>query len=633
MFSFVHRFASPSACLGPVHGALEGHASGLDPSLFASHDPSIWLQARMLWLICALASAFGCLYSGYFISVGLVLAAPVGLVCLIVSAVSLRFARATGHYDRALDIVSTLLFTMLALITLFQDGIHSPALWWLGVPMVAVLLAGRMMLGLLLCVLFAAQVLLLYLHGPGSVGPFSLLAANRTFQLLLSMTLSALFVSLCAALSSHWGTQLRQALEKARAAAVAMSAAKARFVSHVSHEIRTPLQGLIGATEMLREPALASERRLLLADVQRQSAGMLMTLVNEVLDFSKLEAGKVVLESRPLSLSALVEELVAYFSPQACEKGLDLVCTCSPDVPELVLGDDTRLRQIVGNLVSNAIKFTSKGSVHVHLGLEGRAARDASGAEGEMRVRIQIADSGVGIDAARLPSLFKPFEQADESITRRFGGTGLGLSIADELAHLMDSHIEVSSAVGRGSTFTLVMPLRLPEADASLPTSSRNIPSSTAAAAAVMSAVAAAEPGADGRSLAGLVVIVADDDPASQVVVAAMIEALQATVIAVSDGHEALAAMEANDVDLVLMDVNMPGFDGLRAIRSWREREHADGRRALPVIAMTGSTEPGELAACVGAGMSMILTKPFQLAELRRTLIEAANRPPAMRMH
>jgi signal transduction histidine kinase/ActR/RegA family two-component response regulator len=631
MFSFVSRVGSPAACLG--HAAAPGRLeSSLDPASPA--DPAVWLQARMLWLICALASAFACLYSGYFISVGLLLGAPVGPLCVIVSAAALRLARSTGRYQRALDIVSVLLFAMLALTTLFQDGVHSPALWWLAVPAITVLLAGRLALGAALCVLFAAQVLLLYLHGPGSVGSVSLLAADRSFQLLLSMTLSALFVAVCAALSSHWGLQLRQALDRARAAAVNMSAAKARFVSHVSHEIRTPLQGMIGATEMLREPALAADRRLRLVDIQRQSAAMLMAFVSDVLDFSKLEAGKVVLESRPLSLAAMVADVLAYFGPQACEKGIELSSSRSPDVPETMLGDGTRIRQVLTNLVSNAIKFTTEGSVHVHLGLDGRAARDAAAANGEMRVRIQVADSGVGIAAERLPFLFKPFQQADESITRRFGGTGLGLSIADDLAQLMRGRIDVTSAVNRGSTFALVVPLALPELPAGAASRRARLPSAATGAAGMAlpgSALDSGREAADreGRGIAGKVIVVAEDDPANQIVVVAMLESLQAKVLAASNGREALAAIDAGTVDAVLMDVHMPDFDGLNAIRALRQRERFEAKAPLPVIAMTGSTEPAEIAACFAAGMNMILTKPFQLGELRRTLFEATHPVPA----
>ena len=453
---------APAACLGFAARAL-GVPESTRQSAIEAEDRGRWLQARMLWLICGLATLFGCFYSVYFLSIGFYLATPIGPACVAASVIALRYARSTGRYCRAIDIIGVLLFAMMAFITLFQDGIHSPALWWLGVPTIGALIAGRMTLGAVLSVLFVAQAALLYRLGPGSIGPISLLTADPALQMAMSMSLSAVFVSLCAALGSHWSNELRRALELAREAALAATAAKARFVTQVSHEIRTPLQGMIGATEMLRRPTLPEARRASLADVQRQSADVLMDLVNDVLDFSKLDAGKVVLERRPLHLAALVREVEAFFAPEAYVKGIELVSTCSPDAPELILGDSMRIRQIVANLVANAIKFTPTGGVHIHLGLDGEAPGDAAGSHHGMRVRIQIADSGVGIDPARLPFLFKPFHQADESIGRRFGGTGLGLSIANDLAQLMGGRIEATSAVGRGSTFTLVMPVVVAE--------------------------------------------------------------------------------------------------------------------------------------------------------------------------
>ena len=430
---------------------------------------------------------------------------------------------------------------MVAFITLFQDGIRSPALWWLGVPAIGALIAGRVALGAALSILFVAQAALLYRLGPGSIGPISLLTADPALQMAMSMSLSAVFVSLCAALGSHWSSELRRALEFAREAAQAATAAKARFVTQVSHEIRTPLQGMIGATEMLRQPTLPEARRASLADVQRQSADVLMDLVNDVLDFSKLDAGKVVLERRPLHLSALVREVEAFFAPEAFVKGIELVSTCSPDVPELILGDSTRIRQIVANLVANAIKFTPTGGVHIHLGLDGEAPGDATPGDRGMRVRIQIADSGVGIDPARLPFLFKPFHQADESIGRRFGGTGLGLSIANDLAQLMGGRIEATSAVARGSTFTLVMPLvvaELPVGFEPLIRTAGSMRERLPAPSRPAEAVARSS-----GPLAGRTVVVAEDDPANQAVVVAMLEALQVRPVVASTGHEALAEL------------------------------------------------------------------------------------------
>ena len=618
MSMFAPLAGASAACL-----ALTARLFAVSPATLVpadqADDRAGWLQARMLGLMAGLAIVFGCFYSLYFLSIGFYAAVGIGPACVLASLGTLRYAGKSGSCGRAMDILASLLFTMVALITLFQDGIRSPALWWLGVPALGAMIAGRVVIGAVLSVLFVAQAALLYQLGTGSIGPFSLLTADPALQMAMSMSLSAVFVAVCAALGTRWESELRRALEFAREAALAATAAKARFITQVSHEIRTPLHGMIGATEMLRQPALGEARRASLLEVQRQSADVLMDLVNDVLDFSKLDAGKVVLERRPLHLAALVREIEAFFAPEAFGKGIELVSTCSPDVPEMILGDSTRIRQIVANLVANAIKFTATGGVHIHLGPDGEASGEAAG-DRDMRVRIQVADSGVGIDPARLPFLFKPFHQADESIGRRFGGTGLGLSIADDLARLMGGRIEATSAVGRGSTFTLVMPLVLAEVPAGfeplLPNGAAARERPPASKGPVL------EPVPESAPLAGRTVLVAEDDTANQALVVAMLETLQVRAIVAGTGHEALACLAAHTVDAVLMDVQMPGLDGLSATRAWRKRGGSSAV-ALPFVAMTGNTEPDDLAACHAAGMSTILTKPFPLAELQRALVRA----------
>ena len=353
------------------------------------------------------------------------------------------------------------------------------------------------------------------------------------------MSLSAVFVAVCAALGTHWGSELRRALEFAREAAQAATAAKARFMTQVSHEIRTPTAGhdRRDRDAAPADPGRGATRQP--AEVQRQSADVLMDLVNDVLDFSKLDAGKVVLERRPLHLAALVREIEAFFAPEAFVKGIELVSTCSPDVPEMILGDSTRIRQIVANLVANAIKFTPTGGVHIHLGLDGEASGEAAGDRG-MRVRIQVADSGVGIDPARLPFLFKPFHQADESIGRRFGGTGLGLSIADDLAQLMGGRIEATSAVGRGSTFTLVMPLVAGRGAGGIRAADPNGAAAAGTAAGAERARSRARARVRLRSPAAPWSSPRTIRPTRRVVVA-MLETLQVRAVVAGTGHEALA--------------------------------------------------------------------------------------------
>ena len=608
--------APPAACFVLDPGLVLGMPAGAGRAP-GSTGPKTSMHAKMLRLVCTMAIVLGCFYCGYFLSMGMAAAAFVGLASVVVNLLALGYADATRRYRAALEAVSVLLFSMLAAVSLFQDGVRSPVLWWLSVPTLVMLLAGSQRLGATLCALFVAVVAILHLHGPGSWSSVSLLARDSALQLTLAMTLSALFLAIFSALSAHWSRQSRRALDRARRDALAASAEKAWFVSRVSHEIRTPLQGMIGAAEVLQQPGLDPQRRACLAEVQRQSADLLMALVNDVLDFSKLEAGKVTVERHPVGLAALVREVVELFALQAAEKGLELATSCSPDVPDVLLGDALRIRQIVTNLVSNAIKFTPRGSVHVHLGLEGRGRADRSGSGRSMRVRIDVADSGVGIDERSIATLFKPFHQADASIARRFGGTGLGLSIASDLARLMGGRIEVASAAGRGSTFMIVLPLDVPEGGAPSSAALSTAPGAVAAAARVA-------PLPD-----GCVVLVAEDDPANQAVVAAMLDVLNVTSILVADGCEALAVLASRPVDGVLMDLHMPVLDGLGATRALREREARGSGARTTVIAMTGSTEAEDAAACLDAGMDAILTKPFALAELRRVLLDALRWSPA----
>ncbi|HET6599024.1 MAG TPA: histidine kinase dimerization/phospho-acceptor domain-containing protein, partial [Burkholderiaceae bacterium] len=223
------------------------------------------MHAKMLRLLCTMAIVLGCFYCGYFLSMDMAAAAFAGLACVVVNLLVLGYADVTGRYRAALEALSVLLFAMLAAASLFQDGVRSPALWWLSVPALVMLLAGSERLGATLCALFVAVVAIQHLHGPGSWGPVSLLARDSALQLTLAMTLSALFLAIFSALSAHWGRQVRRALDRARRDALTASAEKAWFVSRVSHEIRTPLQGMIGVADVLQQPGLDPQRRASLA--------------------------------------------------------------------------------------------------------------------------------------------------------------------------------------------------------------------------------------------------------------------------------------------------------------------------------------------------------------------------------
>jgi len=434
------------------------------PELPLTQRLQLEVHRKMLWLQCSLFMAMGFGYVA-FLLVSVYPRFPwVSAFIGLSSLALLAFGTRSRRYRLALDIHNVCLFGAYAFASSLQQGLYSSALWWLVLPPVLAVLAGSLRLGAVLFVALLAQTLWLAQVGPRSLGSVVLTLGSGHTQMAVAVIGSSLVLGLAACLGALWVGRLLDELAAATHAAKEAEAVKARFLANMSHEIRTPLGGLIGAGELLLSPHIDAARRRHLLGLQQHSAQALLALVNDLLDFSKLEAGKVALEIRPTRLRALVFEANELFATQAHGKGIELSSSCSPGVPRRFLCDPTRLRQIVGNLVGNAVKFTTRGGVHLHLELDAGAAAHDPLRPGWHWVRIEVTDSGIGIADDVLPGLFEAFRQADESVTRRYGGTGLGLAICRDLARLMGGRIDVTSVPGQGSTFTLRLPLQaLPE--------------------------------------------------------------------------------------------------------------------------------------------------------------------------
>ena len=367
------------------------------------------------------------------------------------------------------------------------------------------------------------------------------------------------------------------------------SEAKGRFLANMSHEIRTPLNGVIGLSRLLEAMPVPAEA-LEMVRMIRSSGDALLRVINDILDFSKIEAGKMELEIAPFQLHRSLRECIGLFRAQAAEKGLRLACELAPDLPEHVAGDDTRLRQVALNLISNALKFTSFGEVVLSAGVERQD-------EAAYRIAIEVRDTGIGIAPDQLPRLFSSFNQADASISRRYGGTGLGLAISKRLVEAMGGAIDVASTPGTGTRFRFTLPM----GRADQPLAARAHPPATACA---------------GNPLR---VLVAEDNPINRKVVLMLLEKLGVHADVVSDGSQAVAAAVENGYGLVLMDVQMPGVDGLEATR--QIRSSLPSARQPLIYGLTAHATPEYREICLSAGMNGHLAKPIEQDKLR-TLIE-----------
>ncbi len=393
-------------------------------------------------------------------------------------------------------------------------------------------------------------------------------------------------------------TYLVEESRRALAAAEAASEAKSEFMANMSHEIRTPMNGVIGMTSLLADTALTEEQNDCV-DTIRASGEHLLVVINDILDFSKIEAGKVRLDERDFSLRECLRTAVAVVEPLARVKGLELSVDAPVDLPEEIFGDPARLRQVLVNLISNAVKFTEHGLVRIRV-----RANDLP-EERDVQLAFEIEDSGIGIAEEQSTRLFQPFTQGDSSTARRFGGTGLGLVISKRLVELMGGTISFDSVPGEGTTFRFHV------------TCHRSIvKSGTSQEGGILDAAVSSE------QVSMLSVLVAEDNPVNQRVTLAMLRSLGSIADLAASGEEVLDAASETDYDVVFMDLQMPGLDGFEATRRLRARP--DGRRYW-IIALTANALPGDRELCLEAGMDDYVSKPVKPDALRAALERACR--------